>query len=503
MGKIAPHLEAGATLGALTACAAGAVLLLAAAQARAVEAAPALALEECRISAGPGFPGIKAECGTFERPLDPADPGAGTLELDVAIVPALSLEPQPDPFVPIAGGPGQSTIEFYAGYSHAFEHIRRDRDIVLLDQRGTGGSARLDCGGDEDILRGRMSLEEIADAARQCLEDLPHDPRYFTTSVAVTDLEALRRALAAPAFNVYGISYGSRVAQHYARRYPGATRTLILDGVVPPQLAVGPGIALEAQQALEDIFARCAESPPCAARFPDIGVRFTELAERLRTGPVEVELADPVTARPEVLFFGHDELAGALRILSYHPNTVALIPLLIDEAAAGYYAPLAAQFVMAARSLADSLSIGMHNAVICTEDAPLFEQAIDRQALDATYMGTMQMDALQATCDIWPAGVLHEDLTTPLDTDTPVLLLSGDADPITPPEFAELAAVDMEASLHLVGADQGHGQAARTCIPEIMADFVATASVEDLDEDCLSERQFAMPFFLDFTGPSP
>lgn len=489
-------------MGALRACAVGAALLLAA-QAQATDAAPLLALEGCRISAGPGFPGIKAECGTLERPLDPSNPGAGTLELEIAVVPALSLEPRPDPFVPIAGGPGQSTIEFYAGYSRAFEHIRRDRDIVLLDQRGTGGSAPLDCGGDEEILGGRMSVAEIADATRECLEELPHDPRYFTTSVAVTDLEALRRALAAPALNVYGISYGTRVAQHYARRYRGATRTVILDGVVPPQLALGPGIAVEAQEALDDIFARCAESPPCAARFPDIEVRFAELAERLRTGPVEVELADPVTARPEVVSFGHNELAGALRILSYHPNTVALLPLLIDEAAAGNYAPLAAQFVMAARSLAETLTVGMHNAVVCTEDAPFFGPAIDREAIDATYMGTMQIDALQATCDIWPAGVMDENLTAPLDTDTPVLLLSGDADPITPPEFAELAAMEMDVSLHLVGADQGHGQAARTCIPEIMAEFVDTASVEGLDEGCLAERQFAMPFFLDFTGPSP
>lgn len=505
MRKIAPHLQAGATLGALRACAAGAALLLAAAQAQgqAADGAPALALGDCRISAGPGFPGIKARCGALERPLDPSNPDAGNLHLKVAVVPALSLEPRPDPFVPIAGGPGQSAIAFYAGYSQAFEHIRRDRDIVLLDQRGTGESAPLDCGGDEEILEGRMSVEEIAAAARECLEELPHDPRYFTTSVAVTDLEALRRALGAPAYNLYGISYGTRVAQHYARRYPGATRTVVLDGVVPPQLALGPGIAIEAQAALEAIFARCAESPPCAARFPDLGARFAELSVRLRNGPVEVAFPDPVTARQERLAFGHDELAGALRILSYHPNTVALVPLLIDEAAAGNYAPLAAQFVMAARSLADSLHIGMHNAVVCTEDAPFFDRAVDRTALDATYMGTMQIDALQAACSAWPPGVLDDDLAAPLDTDTPVLLLSGDADPITPPEFAELAAAELEASLHLVGIGQGHGQAARTCIPEIMAEFVESASVENLDEGCLEERQFTMPFFLEFTGPSP
>ena len=397
----------------------------------------------------------------------------------------------------------KQTIEFYAAYRQAFEPIRRERDIVLLDQRGTGRSAALDCGTDEELLEGQLSVEQIVADTRACLAALPHDPRFFTTSVAVTDLEALRTALGAPAFNLYGVSYGTRVAQHFARRYPAAARTLVLDGVVPPQLALGPGIATEAQEALDAIFARCAESPPCAERFPNIRARFVGLAQVLREGPVPVELADPVTGRRDYLPFGHSELAGAIRILSYHPNTIALMPLLIDEAADGNYAPLAAQFLMAARSLADALAIGMHNAIVCTEDAPFFARGVDREAIDATYMGAMQLDALEAACSVWPRGVLDDDLGRPLATDKPVLLLSGDADPITPPEFAELAAVELTNSRHLVGTDQGHGQAARTCIPEIMAEFIASAGFDALDEACLAERQFAMPFFLDFTGPSP
>lgn len=465
-----------------------------------------LVLEDCRISGGPGFPGVRAECGTLRRPLDPANPAAGSVDLEVAVVRALSLEPRPDPLVPIAGGPGQSSIEFYASYQHAFEQIRRVRDIVLLDQRGTGKSAPLDCGLDRDILEGDVTAGQVVDDTRACLAELQHDPRYFTTSVAVTDLEALRLALGAPALNVYGISYGSRVAQHYARRYPDAARTVILDGVVPPQLALGPGIATEAQRALDAIFARCAEDPPCARRFPNLRARFVGLAEVLREGPVPVELADPVTGRRDYLPFGRNELAGAIRVLSYHPSTVALMPLLIDEAADGNYAPLAAQFLIVARSMADSLAIGMHNAIVCTEDVPFFDPGVDREAIAATYMGTVQLDSLLASCSVWPAGVLDEDLSEPLATDRPVLLLSGDADPVTPPAFAELAAAAMSNKRHIVGRKQGHGQAPRTCIPEIMAAFVEAASVAAVDEEdeaCLEERQFAMPFFLDFTGPSP
>lgn len=463
-------------------------------------------LDDCRISAGPGFPSMKARCGELTRPLDPSDSNSPSIHLAVAVVPALTLEPQPDPLVPIAGGPGQSTIEFFAAYAGAFEDIRRNRDIVLMDQRGTGESAPLDCGLDDEMPGREFSPEQAARDARRCLDELEHDPRFFTTSVAVTDLEALRRTLGVPAFNVYGISYGTRVAQHFARRYPDSTRTVILDGVVPPQIALGPAIATEAQEALEAIFARCAESAPCDTAFPGISQEFQVLKARLAAEPVLVDVPDPVAARPETFSFGSTELAGALRILSYHPNTVALMPLLIHEAYGSNYRPIAAQYLMTARSVAESLSIGMHNAVVCTEDAPFFEgENVSREALESTYLGPLQLDTLEAMCNVWPQGVLDEDLRTPLATDKPVLLLSGDADPITPPRFAELAAVEMTNAKLLVGHDQGHGQLARTCIPQIMAGFVDTGTVTSIGEDdqeCLDERQFAMPFFLDFTGPA-
>jgi len=466
-----------------------------------------LELEDCRISAGPGFPGIKARCADFERPLDPAHPAGETITVFVAVVAALSLEPKPDPFVPIAGGPGQASSEFYSGYANAFESIRRERDIVLVDQRGTGASTRLDCELDEEVVEGRVSVEESVEGARRCLESLPADPRFFTTSVAVEDLEAVRRALAYPQFNVYGISYGTRVAQHYLRRFPESTRTVILDGVVPPQVALGPKIAIDAQRALDAIFARCEESPPCNERFPEVGRSFARLTSALDEQPVLVELPDPLTGTLQALSFGHNELAGALRLLSYHPNTVALIPLLVYEAAAGNHAPLASQYLMVSESLSEALAIGMHNAVVCTEDAPFFDrEAVDREALEATYIGPVQLDALEAMCSVWPAGVMDEELRAPVATDRPVLLLSGEADPITPPRFAELAAVEMSNKALLVGTDQGHGQAARTCIPEIMAEFIDAGSVDaidDKDRECLATRQFAMPFFLDYTGPSP
>lgn len=466
-------------------------------------AAEGIDLEDCRITAGPGYPGIKARCGILLRPLDPADENSPTLDLNVAVVPALSLEPAPDPFVPVAGGPGQSTIEFYAAQVQAFEGIRRDRDILLIDQRGTGDSAPLDCPVDEDVVAGGIGREETLAATRECLDALPHDPRFFTTSVAVTDLEALREALGYSALNLYGVSYGSRVAQHFARRYPGSVRTLVLDGVVPPGRPLGPDIALEAERALAAVFDRCAEDAGCNERFGDLADEFDTLRARLAGSPVPVELEDPKTGEPTSVELDETELAGTIRLMSYHPNTIALIPLVVSEAANGNYAPLAAQQLMNADAMADALSLGMHNAVVCTEDAPFFDVGEDtRRELERSYIGPVLLEALEAICSVWPAGVIDEGFREPLATDIPTLLLSGDADPVTPPAYAEEAAVELGNAAHLIGPGQGHGLAPRGCVPGILADFVASGAVAGLETGCLS-RQFAMPFFLDFSGPAP
>ena len=460
-----------------------------------------LELSECRISAAPGYPGVKARCGILLRHLDPADPQSPLLNLNVAVVPALNLNPEADPLVAIAGGPGGASTTFYAGYEAAFEKVRRNRDIVLLDQRGTGKSEALTCDLDEDAITGQFSAEETAALAKECLDALPYDPRFFTTSVAVRDLEALRLALGYPAFNIYGISYGTRVAQHYARRYPQTTRSVILDGVVPPQIPLGPGIAIEAQNALQSIFDRCAQDPACNDAFPDLEQEFRQLRQRLSQHAAQLTIPDPVTGNPRDVKFGGQELAVPLRLMSYDPATVALMPLLIHQAATGNIGPLAATFLNVQEGLDDQIAIGMHNAVVCTEDVPFFDDP-DTGALAKTYIGTAMIEALGAICSVWPAGILDDDLRVPLNTDKPVLLLSGSADPVTPPRFASLAAIKLSNSRELIGEHQGHGQAARGCVPDIIGRFVETASIAELDTDCM-QRLFTMPFFLDFSGPAP
>jgi len=479
------------------------IVFLAFSLAAGATSAASLELTDCRISAGPGAPSIKARCGTMIRPLDPSGSVEGEIELRVAVVPALNLTPQPDPLVPIAGGPGQGSVQFYTAYSSAFEEIRRNRDILLVDQRGTGESSRMDCPVDDDLLDGQYSTELTIEYTNACLDALPHDPRFFTTSVAVTDLEAVRVALGYVALNLYGVSYGTRVAQHFARRYPDSTRTIVIDGVVPPQISLGPEIATESQRAVDNILARCSADSACNERFPDIAETFTKVVALLTNAPATISVPDPSTGRPEEIDFGHAELSIAIRLLAYRPNSIALMPLLIFEAGQGNYVPLASQFQMTVIALTDALSLGMHNSVMCTEDIPFINKTtIDYEAVAASYMGPLQLDALDALCSVWPEGPIDPEFKVPLATDLPVLLLSGDADPITPPRYAEMAAVDLSNARHLIGKHQGHGQITVGCTPRLIATFIDTADPDAIDATCL-ERSFVMPFFLDFSGPTP
>ena len=464
---------------------------------------PLLVLEDCRINAGPGTSSMKARCGTLLRPLDPSGTEPGEIELRIAVVPALNLTPEPDPVVPIAGGPGQGSVQFYAAYSWAFEDVRRNRDILLIDQRGTGESASMDCEFDDDMVDGEYSTEQTIEYTESCLAELPHDPRFFTTSVAVTDMEAVREALGYPSLNLYGVSYGTRVAQHFARRYPDSTRTIVIDGVVPPQISLGPEIATESQKAIDKILARCAADESCNERFPDLGESFARVVADLREIGVEITIPHPSTGRPEEVLFGSGEFAAAVRLLAYHPSSMALIPLLIDEAGKGNLVPLGSQYMMTMIAMMDALSLGMHNAVMCTEDVPFYDPStIDYDSLAASYMGTFQLEALEAICSVWPAGPIDEHFKAPLATGVPVLLLSGDADPITPPRYADMAMIELENATHLIGKDQGHGQISVGCTRRLVADFIDSADPTGLDASCL-ERSFVMPFFLDFSGPKP
>jgi pimeloyl-ACP methyl ester carboxylesterase len=463
-------------------------------------ASAAIETEDCRLAAR-WLATVSAQCGTLTVAENPSDPAGTKIKLFIARIPALSLSPQPDPLLLISGGPGQATTDLYLGLRAAFEPIRRDREIIVVDQRGTGRSARLSCptASVEDL---EIATDEVLrELVAGCVDELSGDPRYYTTSVAVNDLEELRVALGVAQWNIYGISYGTRVAQHYLRRFPESSRAVILDGVAPPEIALGPAIATVAQDALDGIFARCAAEPACDARFPALTENLASLSERLASSSITVTMPDPVTGAIGTYPLSSRHLQAVIRLMSYSPRTSALLPLLITEALAENYAPLAAQANMMIGDLEQSISFPMHNAVVCTEDVPFFADDY-ADNLENSYLGDTIVDALITTCSVWPPGQLDDDLKSPLHSDRPVLILSGDADPVTPPAYGEQILTTLSNARHLIGHAQGHGLVRVGCIPELMRQFVDQLDPQGLDASCLL-REGPTPFFLEFTGPAP
>lgn len=462
-----------------------------------------LGLESCRLRGASGVSSVAAQCTTLTVAENPADPQGPTVGLFVARLPALRPGRKESAFTVLAGGPGQAATEFFAEYAALFERIQRYRDVLLVDQRGTGRSNSLDCTFDEAAGM-EFTPAAAAAAARTCLAGLPGNPRYYTTSVAVADLEHVRAAFDYPALDIYAASYGTRVGLHYLRRYPERVRTITLDGVLPADAPIGPDIALAAQDALDAIFARCLASERCAARYPTLHDDFEHVAATLRASPVAVSMPDPLSGEQIDVELDYNAFAGAVRLLSYTPETASLLPLVLRAAAAeGNYLPLAAQAQISLSSVADALAEGMHNAIVCTEDVPFF--ALDegqRAGLRATYLGEMLVDTLTAICREWPAGVLDADFHEPVASNAPVLLLSGSVDPVTPAANGERAARSLSNAVHVVAEGHGHGVIALPCVPDLLADFVATASVQGLATDCVAQARPA-PFFENFSGPGP
>ena len=461
--------------------------------------------EPCVLYSTTGTQRLEAECANVAMPLDPdlAEPNSPHITIEVVRKRSLAPEPSQDALTIINGGPGASSISLYADLAPSLRRVLRERDIVVVDQRGTGRSTPLACPELEaDAIE--SNIETIADAARTCLSSLQEDPRFFTTSVAVRDLEYIRRALGYEQLTIYGVSYGTRVAQHYSRRYPERTRALIIDGVLPAPMALGPQVSLNAQTTLDEIFKRCSETPACQTAFPSLVSDFSRLRTEIRSNPPNVGLQDPTTGRNQELLLTYPLMAIVLRLLSYAPETAALIPLIIHEAAnERNYLPFAAQALRLTSQLSESMSYGMHNAVVCTEDVPFYDFDFEEMAalLQNTYLGAEQLDGLRTICNNWPKGYIDKDLKAPLDVNVPTLLLSGEFDPITPPDNAEITIAHLPNAKHFVAPGQGHGVIARGCVNKIATDFISTPILQELDTDCL-DRLNADPFFIDLMGPA-
>lgn len=441
------------------------------------------------------------ECAYLSVPEDHSAPDGHTIDLFIARLPARGSNVSADPLLALAGGPGQSASESFLHLDRQLGDLAHRRDIYLIDQRGTGRSQpqRCDLGSREEALLD-FDPEVIQAVARDCLEDFSGDPRQYTTSVAIRDFESVREALGVEAWNLFGISYGTRVAQHYMRRHPSAVRTAVLDAVAPPDLNLGPDIAPLSQAALSMLFDLCAADEHCDGQFPNLQEQVEALLARLEEQPADIEYEDLQAGGIARMQFTQAHLVMTVRMALYNTDMLSVLPPILQLAyQADDFSALAR--LTARLDISDALYMGMHNSVVCTEDVP-FYQPQDREQLADTYMGTTILDTLELICAEWPRGQMDDDFKAPLDSAIPTLLLSGERDPITPAAYAERAQQGLSASRHLIASGQGHGVAFAGCMPRILAQFVDTGSTEGLRTECLNRLESA-PLFLNVNGPRP
>ena len=461
-----------------------------------------LSLAPCTL-ASPGSPStVSAFCGRLSVPEDRAQPGGRRIELAIAVVPSRAKRPRPDPVFLLAGGPGQSALESYPAAAPAFAGLLRHRNVVLVDQRGTGGSNPLQCTPAGPRPAGAAEPADAAAARRsaeQCLATLDADLRQYTTTAAVADLEAVRAAIGAPELNLVGISYGTRVALEYLRRHPGRTRTVVLDGVVPPEIALGAETARNLDAALDANFALCAHDATCRRQYGEPRALLDGLLAGLQREPPTVRYRDPLTDEVREDLLTPDVVGGVVRLYTYLPQLAAMLPYSLAEAAAGRPEVLMAQGRMIESLLGEQIAEGMQLSVTCTEDA-------DRMRVDprdaATLLGTRFTEALLAQCEVWPRGTRPEDFTQPVRSDRPVLLLSGEFDPVTPPRYGAMVAKTLPNGRHVVAPGQGHNVLGVGCVPRLIERFVATAVATGLDASCV-ERLAPPPPFVGAFGWDP
>ncbi|HEV7412258.1 MAG TPA: alpha/beta fold hydrolase [Casimicrobiaceae bacterium] len=442
-----------------------------------------IALTECRV---PKL-ATAAQCGKVEVPEDRARPAGRTLAIAVVVLPAATLSPQSDPLIMLPGGPGQSS-DALAPLAGALGGVRRNRDIVLIDPRGTGKSAPLRCPAlaPRDAFDELVEEQTIAIAAQRCIAELrasgDADPAQYTTSAVVADIDAVRIALGYDRINLWGGSYGTRVAQEYLRRYPQHVRSIVLDGVAPPAMRIGFDPWLTGEAALDQVIAACAASPACRQAYPDLDATLARIRADLAQART-VTVADPRTGAERTFRPSFDMVIGALQGLVYAPESASMIPALLSRAAAGDYVPMTAAAMLLSDDVAKTVNLALHFAVTCAEDAP----RIDAAETDRT-LARLRAPALArrdlAACDGWPRPPVPVDFYAPVVSDKPVLILSGGLDPVTPPAAGDEVARTLSHGRHIVAGGYGHIVSPHACAPRLIEKFVEEAGFATLPSSC-------------------
>ena len=452
-------------------------------------------LRRCTSKQGP----LDGYCGTIEVWENRQAKTGRKISLKVVVLPGARRGENPDPLFYLAGGPGQAAAQMASDIQQSFRPVLADRDIVLVDQRGTGESNSLACEPKEGEPLA-ADPDAFTRLLRGCMERFDADLRLYTTPIAMDDLNQVREALGYGRINLYGASYGTRAAIIYVQRHPETVRSVVLDSVAPPDMTFPLYFARDSQRAFEQLTAACAADPGCAQAFPNLAERFEQLLTRLDRKPERVTVTHPRTGKPEQVTFDRLAISAVVFNALYLPETAAMLPFLIHRATEGDYTGLLALSTAGVGAI-EGMSMGMRYSVVCAEDAPRVNDETILRETRGTFAGATLAKAFLKPCEFWPRGEIPADYYAPFASEAPTLILSGEFDPVTPPVWGEQIAKQWRNTRHVVVPGIGHGAAMRGCMMRVIRRFLNEANPGGVDPSC-AEMLRRQPFFLSYAGPA-
>jgi len=448
---------------------------------------PKLVLNDCQIQ---GFSG-KAKCGTYEVYENRTTKNGRKITLKIVLLPATSDKREPDPFVYFSGGPGSAASDDASGLARAFPQVIAHRDMLFVDQRGTGGSHPLDCKFyDAADLQTYLGYFFPLDNVRKCREELEpnSDLKLYTTTIAADDMDEVRAALGYERLNLFGGSYGTRAALTYLKRHPQHVRTAILQGVSPTDHFMPGDFPQQTERALQGVLSECLADKACNEAFPNIREETKAVLAELIKGPVEVEIQKPNSNDRVKVKLSRDLAAEAIRYMLYSPVPAGRVPLVLHLASQGNYAPLAQAAIRYRMNLVATGSNGMYLSVTCAEDLPWIKPGEGERMAENTFLGDYRLRQQREACTLWPRAEIERDYSQPVKSDLPILILTGEWDPVTPPSNGERVAKTLTNGLHVIvphGAHGLDGLEGMDCIDNLIGEFIERGTTKDLNTACV------------------
>jgi pimeloyl-ACP methyl ester carboxylesterase len=442
----------------------------------------ALTLESCHLGE------IKSEvkCGKLAVPENYQKLTGEKMSVNFAVLPAIDNSEYKAPLMFLAGGPGQAATELATLLNRTFRDVRKTRDIILVDQRGTGESHPLSCEFEDEAetIYSALTKDLKASDVIECISQFTGDLSQFNSENAIRDFDAVRVALGHKKINIYGGSYGTRAGLVYMRMFPETLESVVLDSVGPIEVPIGL-FGQSVARSFDLLVENCKKSESCHQAFPNLAEEFQQVKARLAKAPVELDIMHPRLGTPTKFVLDEDKFTGNLRFQLYSTRSRSLVPLVINQAYLGNYQPLIG--LMASTEGEQMIYTGLHFNIVCNEDVPRMTEPMKAADVSNHFDDDASQFIYNKICPLFPQYRPSEDFYQGVTANIPTLILSGNLDPVTPPSNGDYSAKTLPNSHHIVVENASHTVAISTCANKIINEFLTKKDPKVLDESCLAD----------------